>query len=81
MWKARSNTGYGQMLLLGDLLAIQCESGELAFADPNPKEYKEIYRQPALQGVSWNTPAYHRGRLLLRNGQEAVCYELATEAE
>ncbi len=75
-WKARSNTGYGQLLLFDDLLLIQCENGELAIAEASPDEYRELHRQPALKGKTWNVPAYSRGKLLLRNDQEAACYEL-----
>lgn len=75
-WKARSNTGYGQLLLFDDLLLIQCENGELAIAEASPHEYRELHRQPALKGKTWNVPAYSRGKLLLRNAEEAACYEL-----
>jgi outer membrane protein assembly factor BamB len=75
-WRARSNTGYGQLILLGDLLTIITEQGDLVFAEATPEEWKELFRMPALPGKTWNNPAYARGDLLLRNDQEAVCYRL-----
>lgn len=75
-WRARSNTGYGQMILLGDLLTIITEKGELVFAEATPEKWNELFRMQALPGKTWNNPAFARSYLLLRNDQEAVCYRL-----
>lgn len=78
-WKARSNTGFGQLILIGDILTILCDSGELAFAEATPEKWNELYRMPVLNGNTWNNPAFSRGYLLLRNGEEAVCLKLALQ--
>jgi outer membrane protein assembly factor BamB len=74
--------GHGQLLLVGDLLLVQAETGELALVDPNPKSFVELGRIPALIGKTWNTLAITGNRLLVRNHEEAACYELPlAEAE
>lgn len=76
-WRARANTGQGQLILLGDLLTIITERpSELVFAEATPENWTELFRMPALPGKTWNNPAYARGYLLLRNDREAVCYRL-----
>ncbi len=75
-WKARSETGFGQLILIGDLLTIITESGELVFAEATPEEWRELYRMPAMSGKTWNNPAFANGYLLVRNYEEAVCYKL-----
>ncbi len=79
LWKARADAGYGQLILLGDILVILSERGDLIFAEANSERWVEIHRTPALSAKTWNHPAYARGRLLVRNDREAVCYELALE--
>jgi len=37
---------------------------------------RELGRFPALDGKTWNHPTIARGRLLIRNAEEMVCYEL-----
>jgi len=75
-WKARSDTGFGQLILIGDTLTIITEQGELVFAEATPEEWRELYRMPAMDGKTWNNPAFARGYLLVRNYEEAVCYKL-----
>jgi outer membrane protein assembly factor BamB len=78
-WKARSNTGFGQLILIGDILTILCENGDLVFAEATPEKWLELHRMPVLTGNTWNNPAFSRGYLLLRNGKEAVCLKLAMQ--
>jgi len=84
-WKARSETGFGQLILVGETLVIITEQGELVFADANPEEWRELYRLPVMEGKTWNNPAFARGYLIVRNYEEAVCLKLKlaeeTEAE
>lgn len=79
-WKDGGRNGNGQCLLLEDqgLLLILAADGTLALAEANPAEPRELARVPALEGKTWNHLVYHRGRLYLRNAQEAACFELAT---
>ena len=38
---------------------------------------RELHRIPALTGTTWNHPAVANGKLLVRNGTEAVCFDVA----
>jgi len=75
-WKARSDTGFGQVILIGDTLTIITEGGELVFAEATPEEWRELYRMPAMSGKTWNNPSFANGYLIVRNYEEAVCYKL-----
>ena len=68
--------GHGQLLMVGDLLLVLAENGELALVDPQPKSFVELGKIPALAGKTWNTPAISGNKLLVRNHEEAACYEL-----
>jgi outer membrane protein assembly factor BamB len=77
-WRVR---GYdaGQVLLLPseDLLLVVSEQGDLALVAASPEAHRELPgRFHALEGKTWNHPVVAHGRLYVRNGQEAVCYEL-----
>ena len=75
MWRDGSY-GFGQLLLVDDLLIVECESGEVALVEPNPNGLREIARFQALQSRTWSSPAPVGHRLLVRNDQEAACFEL-----
>lgn len=68
--------GYGQVLLAGDLLLVQAESGDVALVEASPAAFHEVARIPALKAKTWNVPALAGKYLLVRNDQEAVCFEL-----
>ncbi len=74
-WKG-GRYGFGQMLLVGDVLVIQAENGEVVFVKATPDDHVELGRFQAIEGKTWNHPAIARGRLFVRNGQEAACYKL-----
>ena len=67
---------HGQLLLVGDLLLVQAENGELALVDLRPDSFVELGKIVALPGKTWNNPAISGNRLLVRNHEEAACYEL-----
>lgn len=75
-WK-RGRYGHGQTLLISDVLLVLTESGEVVLVEPDPENHRELARFTALEGKTWNTPALAGSYLLVRNGREAVCYELA----
>ena len=75
-WKG-GRYGHGQILLVGDLLLVQTEEGELALVEAVPDAHREIARFRILDGKTWNTPALAGSVLLVRNDQEAAAYELA----
>jgi outer membrane protein assembly factor BamB len=79
-WKER---GYdaGQVLLLPDqdLLLVQAEKGDVALVEAKPEARKELGRFHAIDGKTWNHPVVARGKLYVRNGEYAACYDLAGE--
>jgi outer membrane protein assembly factor BamB len=78
MWKA-GRYQHGQILLAGNLVIVQTENGEVVLVEPDPKRLTELGTIPALSGKTWNTPALAGRILLVRNDQEAACYELPGE--
>ena len=85
-WKRarrRGSYGHGQLLLLTaqSLLLIQAEDGGLALVEATPQEHRELARLPALNAKTWNHPIIAQGKLFVRNGEEAICFQLpATSA-
>jgi outer membrane protein assembly factor BamB len=73
--------GYGQLLMAGGNLVVLCANGDLALVKATPERWTELARVPALHGKTWNYPAVSGGRLLLRNGAEMACFELAPGKE
>ena len=72
---------YGQVLLAGDVLIVQAEKGDVALVEANPDEFKELGRIPALKNKTWNNPALAGPYLLVRNDEEAICFELPLRSE
>ena len=75
MWK-RGRYQYGQILLVGDYLLVMSEEGDLALVETNPDEYRELHRIKALEGQTWNTMCLYGDKLLVRNSEQAACYQL-----
>ncbi len=74
-WKG-DRYGHGQMLLVGDLLLIMAESGDIVLAEPNPAEFRERARHKVFSAKTWNPPALAGALLLVRNDREAACFRL-----
>jgi len=76
-WRT-SKYAAGQVLLLADqdLLLVLSEQGDAALVEAKPESYKEVARFKALEGKTWNHPVVAGGKLFVRNGEEAACYEL-----
>jgi outer membrane protein assembly factor BamB len=76
-WKERGY-GTGQVLLLADqnLLLVLSEKGEVALVEANPERRKEVARLQAITGKTWNHPVLAHGKLLVRNGEEAACFQV-----
>jgi outer membrane protein assembly factor BamB len=68
--------GHGQLILAGQHLLVQTESGEVVIIDPDPQRLVVVARFQALQGKTWNPPAFPAPILLVRNDLEAAAYEL-----
>lgn len=79
-WKARGY-GNGQVLLLADqgLLLILSEKGQVALVEATPNGHKELTRFQAIEGKTWNHPVVADGKLFVRNGEEAACYQLTVK--
>ena len=75
-WK-RGRYGHGQLLLIGDTILIQTESGDIALVQASPDAFVELARWQALGSKTWNHPAFARPLLIVRNDLEAACYELS----
>ncbi len=76
-WKMRGY-GHGQLVLLLDqeLLLVISETGELALVKADYRKGVEIAKMPSVSGKTWNHPVIAHGKLFVRNGEEAVCYQL-----
>jgi outer membrane protein assembly factor BamB len=74
-WK-REHFGYGQVLLFENVLLVISEEGDAVLVDVSPEKSQELARFRAIEGKTWNHPAYGNGRLYVRNGEEAACYDL-----
>lgn len=78
-WKG-GRYGQGQVLRVGEVLLVQAESGEVVAVDCGPAKHVVRGRLAALSGQTWNNPAVAGDRLLVRNAEEAACYELPLRA-
>jgi outer membrane protein assembly factor BamB len=74
-WK-RGHYGYGQILLFDNVLFVISEEGDAILVEITPSKAQELARFHAIDGKTWNHPAYSNGRLFLRNAEEAACYDL-----
>jgi outer membrane protein assembly factor BamB len=79
-WKKRRRPefGHGQIMLVGNIILVLSETGELALVEANPHEYREFAHIQALNdaNVTWNNPAFAPPYLLVRNAHEAACFRL-----
>ena len=75
-WKS-GRYGYGQVLLLDDVLLIVSEDGDIVQVPAQPTKPEELARFTALEKwITWNQPVLIRGKLLVRNAHEAACFDL-----
>lgn len=66
---------------MGGYLLIQAEQGFVAVVQMDPTGLKEVARVNALSAMTWNPPSLAGRWLLVRNAEEAVCYELPESAK
>jgi len=80
MWKKRRDPafGHGQIMLIGHVILVLSETGEVALVEATPEEYREVAQIQALDSAdtTWNTPAFAAPYLLVRNSREIACYRL-----
>ena len=74
-WKS-GRYGHGQIVLVGELLLVMAEAGDVVLVEPSPDERRELSRFTALTSKTWNPPAVAGAYLLVRNDLEAACYRL-----
>jgi outer membrane protein assembly factor BamB len=79
-WKGGRH-GAGQIILVGDLLLVQSETGNLILVEANPERYVEVakFADVLHEEPCWNPPALAAPYLIMRNWKEAVCLELPLE--
>ena len=77
-WKS-GRYGHGQVILVGNLLLVQSEEGELVLVEPRPDEHRELARFPMFTQKTWNPPALAGRYLVVRNDAEAAVFEVAIE--
>jgi outer membrane protein assembly factor BamB len=68
--------GHGQMLLIGEVILLMAENGEVLLIEPSPTEEKIVARFQGLQTKTWNPPALAGEYLLVRNDSEGACFKL-----
>jgi outer membrane protein assembly factor BamB len=74
-WKA-GRYGHGQIILAGRHLLVQTESGDIVLIEPNPERLIEVSRFRAVEGKTWNPPAFAAPILIVRSDLEAAAYSL-----
>jgi len=79
-WK-KGRYGHGQTLLVGDLILVQTEQGEIVLVEPTPDELRELARFRVMDGKTWNAPALAGPYLLVRTEREAALFELPLAAD
>lgn len=67
---------HGQVILAGDRLIVQAESGDLIMVAPSPARLQEVGRFAALTDKTWAAPVIAGRHLIVRNDREMACYEL-----
>jgi outer membrane protein assembly factor BamB len=75
LWKD-GRYGHGQGLLVGGIILLTSEKGEVVLIDPNPEKLVEISRFQVFSDKTWNPPALAGEYLLMRNDKEAACLQL-----
>lgn len=75
--------GRGSLILADGKFIVLGERGTLALVNPSPAGYEEVSRFPPKQinYPSWTAPVLSRGRLLLRDEDTLVCYDIGAKAK
>jgi hypothetical protein len=70
--------GKGSVILAGDHLVIQTESGDLALVEASPEEFvlKGKVRRVLTGRNNWASPTLVNGLLYLRDEEKVVCYDV-----
>ena len=74
-WK-EGRYGHGQVILVGGLLLVIAEAGDVLLIEPIPEEHRKLASFRALNDKTWNPPALAGEYLLVRNDKEAAGYRM-----
>lgn len=75
-WKG-GRYGHGQVLLRGNTLFIQCETGDMVLVKANPAKHEELAKQKVFDdNKTWNTPLLHGGQAFVRSASEMAGFIL-----
>jgi outer membrane protein assembly factor BamB len=77
-WK-QGRYGHGQLLGVGNLLLVISEDGQVVMIEADPDDLVELGSFQAIEGRTWNNLCLYGTRLLVRNSEEAACYELPSK--
>ena len=82
LWK-RGRYGHGQVLLVEDdgVLLVLSEKGDLVLLNANTEKLEELHRFKAVEGKTWNHPVIANGKLYVRNGVEAACFDISPPSQ
>lgn len=83
-WKGAKRFGNGQVLGVDGLLLVQSESGEITVVSLNAEKFQILGSFQGLDadsGACWNNLCLYGNLLLIRNAQQAACWELPTLKE
>jgi outer membrane protein assembly factor BamB len=79
-WKG-GRYGHGQLLLAGNHLVVITDEGALTLVSATPEKLLELAEVAALEGETWNVPAFAGGILLVRNTKEMAAFDLRPAAK
>ncbi len=74
--------GNGQIMLVGDVIVVETETGKLVLVEATPDGHRELATFQALEGrKNWNHLTIARGRAYVRNHETMACYELPEQGK
>jgi len=80
LWKKRRlpKFGHGQIVLVGEVILVLSEFGEVILVEAAPQQYRELASMRVFDEsqITWNNPALAGPMLVVRNAKQAACYEL-----
>ncbi len=83
-WKGKTRFGNGQVLAVDNLLLVQSESGEITLVSLHAEKFQVLGSFQGLDpnsGACWNNLCLYGNLLLIRNSQQAACWELPVVVE
>ena len=70
--------GVGAAIVVDGKLILIGEKGKVAIAQVSAESFTPSLSFQAIDGTTWTPPAYHRGKLLVRNnGGKIACWQIA----